>query len=86
VLAKLSMRTGAPVVPAYAYGRPGGGYHCQFQAPIRPASVMPDAGQGGEEARVAALTSAYLANVEAEVRRHPEQWLWLHDRWKDVPR
>jgi KDO2-lipid IV(A) lauroyltransferase len=83
VLAKLSMRTGAPVVPTYAYGRPDGGYRCEFQAPIHPSSVD---GKGGEEERVAALTASYLSNVESEIRRQPEQWLWLHDRWKDVPR
>jgi len=31
---------------------------------------------------VAALTTRYLAALEADIRRQPEQWLWMHRRWR----
>jgi lauroyl/myristoyl acyltransferase len=31
---------------------------------------------------VAALTARYLDVLGAEIRRRPEQWLWLHRRWR----
>jgi KDO2-lipid IV(A) lauroyltransferase len=78
VLARFSLRTGAPVVPVYAWPEPGSRYAMAFRQPIWPEACD----QGGGDAGVA-LTARYLAAVEQEIRRAPQQWLWLHDRWKD---
>lgn len=32
------------------------------------------------------ITQRCQDHIEAEVRNHPEQWLWLHRRWKERPR
>lgn len=37
-------------------------------------------------ADVHATTRAATALLEAHVRRHPADWLWLHRRWKELPR
>ena len=79
VLAKLSLRTGAPLVPTYAFAAPEGRYRVVFHAPIRPSA----GGETGDDAQAERLTALYLEHVEGEIRRCPEQWLWLHDRWKD---
>lgn len=83
VLAKLSLRTGAPIVPTYAFAEPEGRYRVEFHAPIRATA----GGEPGadEAAVVERLTRLYLEHVEAQIRRCPEQWLWLHDRWKNAP-
>jgi KDO2-lipid IV(A) lauroyltransferase len=84
VLARFSLRSGAPVVPVYAWPQPGGRYRMAFREPIWPESrASADAGGAADAATIADLTARYLAEVEGEIRRAPELWLWLHDRWKD---
>jgi KDO2-lipid IV(A) lauroyltransferase len=36
-------------------------------------------------ADVVANTALFTATIEQYVRRYPEQWLWLHRRWKTRP-
>ncbi len=75
VLARLSLRTGAAVVPIAAYPEPGGRYRLVVRPPILP----PDGGDDEETA--AALTRRYLEVAEEDIRAHPEMWLWMHRRW-----
>ena len=37
------------------------------------------------EARVQGLTASVVAVLERYIRRYPDQWLWLHRRWKEAP-
>jgi lauroyl/myristoyl acyltransferase len=32
----------------------------------------------------APLTARYMEILEAAIREHPDQWLWYHDRWKQI--
>jgi KDO2-lipid IV(A) lauroyltransferase len=75
--ASVALRTGAPAVPIVAWPQPGGRYRVELGEPILP----PAGGDRGEEA-VAELTGRYLAALEADIRRRPEQWLWMHRRWR----
>jgi Kdo2-lipid IVA lauroyltransferase/acyltransferase len=74
VLARLSLRTEAPVLPVFGFSEPGGCWRVLFHSPIWPT--------GSGDSAVHALTTSYLAAVEQEIRPRPEQWLWLHDRWR----
>jgi KDO2-lipid IV(A) lauroyltransferase len=74
----LSLRAGAPLVPAYLL-RQGGRFRVIFEPPLWPA------GEADDEA-VRQLTAAHTARLEAMIRRHPEHWFWLHRRWKRAPR
>jgi len=40
---------------------------------------------GHLEADILANTQKFTAIIEAYVRKHPEQWLWVHRRWKTRP-
>ncbi len=73
ILARMSLRTGAPVVAVYTFAEPGGRYHLIARPPIVP--------EGDGEEAVAALTERYLQAIEAEIRRRPAAWLWMHRRW-----
>ena len=77
ILARLSLRTGAAVVPVAAYPEP----HGRYRLVARPA-LLPPEGAGDDEATVAALTRRYLEAAEDDIRAHPDQWLWMHRRWR----
>jgi KDO2-lipid IV(A) lauroyltransferase len=81
ILARLALRTGAPVVPIFGFPRPRG----RYRVVLREA-IWPDEAAGlEEEEAVAELTRRYLAACEREIREHPEMWLWMHNRWKARP-
>ncbi|MCP4202108.1 MAG: lysophospholipid acyltransferase family protein [bacterium] len=77
--AQISLRSGAPVLPLFAYRLPGGRYRIVAHAPIRPTSASrskPDASE------VVTLTARYTQATELAIRRELGQWLWMHDRWR----
>lgn len=41
--------------------------------------------QSEGEAAVLELTERLTAGIEAQIRAHPEQWVWVHQRWKSPP-
>jgi len=79
--ASVALRTGTPAVTIVAWPRPGGRYEVELGEPILPTGFGRSDADHGDEA-VAALTARYLAALEADILRHPEQWLWMHRRWR----
>ena len=78
-LALLALRTGAPIVPVFARVEADG----TITVHVEPAvEVEPT---GDRDADVLRVTAACTAEVERWVRRDPEQWLWMHRRWKTPP-
>ncbi len=77
ILSRLSLRTGAAVVPVAAFPEP----HGRYRLVARPA-ILPPEGAKDDEATVAALTRRYLEVAEDDIKAHPEEWLWMHRRWR----
>lgn len=77
-LAALALRTGAPVVPVFALPVEGGRYRMIYEHAVEPPE-----GEGPEAVRE--FTQRCTDVLEMYVRRHPELWLWMHRRWRDVP-
>jgi KDO2-lipid IV(A) lauroyltransferase len=75
-LAILAMDTGAPVVPVSSWREPDGTHVIRFEEPL-PVIECDD----GSEA-IRRNTRAYNAALERMLLRHPEQWIWMHRRWK----
>ncbi|HZE99790.1 MAG TPA: lysophospholipid acyltransferase family protein [Planctomycetota bacterium] len=77
--AVLSLKYGAPIVPVNVY-REGPSHTVIATEPIFPAAFRdhPDPTK--------ALTQAMSDRFEEFVRQHPEQWFWIHDRWKTAER
>jgi KDO2-lipid IV(A) lauroyltransferase len=80
-LAVIAQRTGAPVVPVVFYRDPGlRRHHIEF-LPELPWEEIP----GNPEETLRLNTARYTKVLEEFVRRHPDQWMWLHKRWKTQP-
>lgn len=74
--ARFAVRTEAAVVPAVIERLPDGRHHARFLEPIFCK----------RDDDPVALT-AHLTNiVEEQIRRVPEQWVWMHDRWRERSR
>lgn len=80
VVAKLALRTGAPILPAFA---PWDHERQQFAFKLGPPLQFK--ATGDEEEDVRGVTQAYTRVVEDYARRYPDQWLWIHRRWKTRP-
>lgn len=73
----MARRFGAAVLPTYMRREPGTlRFTLVFEAPIEP-----DPSAGDAEAVEVDIVRRLSASLEGWVRRTPEQWLWLHDRW-----
>jgi len=80
MLAKLALRTEAAVLPVFAPWDPK---RRRFLLKIdEPLSVERS---GDDEEDVRRLTQLCTGVVEKFVRRYPDQWLWIHRRWKTRP-
>jgi KDO2-lipid IV(A) lauroyltransferase len=80
IVAKLSVRTGAPLVPIFAPWSEEKKKFLLIAEP--PLSIEPS---GDEEADVRLLTSKLSLLIENQIRKYPGQWLWIHKRWKTRP-
>jgi Kdo2-lipid IVA lauroyltransferase/acyltransferase len=80
--ADLALRFGAPMVVGTIHRkgpRPGDG-HLLTVKEIPFSADPPD-----REAEVVRLTAACSSALEAAIRRHPDEWVWMHERWKTRP-
>ncbi len=75
-LALFAQKTGTPVLPCYAYLQKNGRYCVRF----KPAIPFEDLGDKNKNLQH--MTQKYTDSIEEIVREHPEQWMWIHRRWK----
>ena len=78
-LAVLALKTQAPVVPVFVRRLPGG-EHLVTLDPALPLVVT-----GDLERDVVVNTACFTETIERHVRAQPEQWFWVHRRWKTRP-
>jgi len=78
--ALLSLRTGAPVIPACLVreAQPFQ-FRAYFAPPLFPRPDQP------VEVEVQRITQAFTSTLENWIRRYPDQWLWCHRRWRTQP-
>lgn len=77
--AVLALRTGAAIVPLFIVRQPDGTHRAVLYDDIDTRST------GDFQRDVARIMTDYNAVLEDIVRKHPEQYFWLHDRWRSKP-
>ncbi len=74
--AVLALKYDTPIIPVNIWRDSDGIHHFRFTDPILPARYQE------EPDPVRSITEAYTHRLEGFIREHPEQWNWLHRRWK----
>ena len=80
VVAKLALRTNAPLVPVFA---PWSEEKKKYLLIVEPPVMLEPTGD--EDADVRTLTTRMSLLIEDRIRKWPGQWLWIHKRWKTRP-
>ncbi|HUO27017.1 MAG TPA: lysophospholipid acyltransferase family protein [Candidatus Aquilonibacter sp.] len=79
-LARIALRTHAAVVPTFTiWDRELGKYRLRFDPALELIRT------GDLEADIKANTQMFTKRIEDYVRKYPDQWLWVHRRWKTRP-
>ena len=79
-LARVALRTGAAVLPGFLLWE-----ESEQKYVLRFGDELKLVRTGDDDADAVANTQLFTAAIEQYVRRYPEQWLWLHRRWKTRP-
>lgn len=81
IMAKLALRTNAPIIPIIA---PWNEEKRKYQLIVQPPICFEPSGNEDED--VHRLTTKLSQHIESQIRRYPGQWLWIHKRWKTRPK
>jgi KDO2-lipid IV(A) lauroyltransferase len=80
-LARVALHTGAAVVPGYAHWDESiQKYRLRFEPPVELIRT------GDTERDVFENTQRFAKVIEEIIRKHPDQWVWVHKRWKTRPK
>jgi KDO2-lipid IV(A) lauroyltransferase len=76
--ARLALALNVPILMGFCMRRGDGRYELEVEPPLWGDPALGDDAERD-------LTARHAARLEAWVRRRPEQWFWLHRRWKTAP-
>jgi KDO2-lipid IV(A) lauroyltransferase len=79
-LAHVALKTGAAVLPGFMLWEPA---EQKYVLRFGPELAFEQTGNLKEDA--AAATQQCNDVLESWIRRYPDQWLWIHRRWKTRP-
>ncbi len=80
-IARVALHTGAAVVPGYAYWDASiGTYRLRFEPAVELVRT------GNTERDIFVNTQRFAKVIEEIIRKYPEQWVWVHARWKTRPK
>lgn len=74
--AALSRLKGAPIVPVLSYSTADGKYIQEFFPAVKTAKTA------NKEQDIRMMTEYLAGVIEREIRLRPQEWFWIHNRWK----
>ena len=75
----IALKTGAAILPTFIVRQPDNSHHAIVEPPL-------DLKRSGDRERDYIYNTQNYTNViESYVRRYPEQWIWMHERWRTQP-
>jgi len=77
--AVFALKTGSPIITGVPVR------HGRFKHRVHVGVIATDQYKGVTDENVKALTQAYTAFLEDQIRKHPDHWFWMHKRWKSCP-
>lgn len=78
-LALFVQKTKAPVLPVYTFE----GSDKKIHIVVEPALDTGKSVTDDKDQTILNLTQSFNDKLEEIVRKHPDQWMWVHRRWKD---
>ena len=79
-MARIALKTGAAVVPGFLLWE-----ESERQYVLRFGKELEVVHSGDAERDAVTNTASFTAAIEGMIRQYPEQWLWMHRRWKTRP-
>ena len=74
-----ALRTGAAILPTFIIRQPDDSHRAIVEAPL------PLQQSGKKEEDLLVNTQRFTKVIESYIRHYPEQWIWMHERWKTQP-
>lgn len=77
--AKLAIASASPILPSFVIRQANGRYKVVVKKLIKPEC------DGNKDEAALSMTRQWMAACEEVIREYPEQWAWMHNRWKTTP-
>ncbi|MCE2395073.1 lysophospholipid acyltransferase family protein [Candidatus Poribacteria bacterium] len=74
-----ALKTGAAILPTFIVRQPDNSHRAIIEAPLTLQQ------SGEKETDLLVNTQQFTKVIESYIRRYPEQWIWMHERWKTQP-
>ncbi len=76
-VAKMALKTGAIILPCFDIREGLVNHRMIICEPIKTENLIND------DANVLDITKKIMYTIEVFIKEHPEQWFWVHRRWRD---
>lgn len=74
-----ALKTGAPIIPTFIVRQPDNTHLVIIEPPLKLES------RDQKEQELIVNTQNFTKIIESYIRKYPEQWIWMHRRWKTQP-